>query len=88
MRGLSSKTLERIAFARRLLAEFHPMTLRQLHYAIFSAARIAYDNTPEDYKRLSPCHHHGPQKLPRPRTGWRRRCPRLERHDPARLDCG
>jgi hypothetical protein len=53
MRGLSAKTLELIAFARRLLAELHPMTLRQLHYAIFSAAKIAYDNTPADYKRLS-----------------------------------
>jgi hypothetical protein len=53
MRGLSEKTLDLIAFARRLLAESHPMTLRQLHYAIFSAARIPYDNTPEDYKRLS-----------------------------------
>ena len=31
------------------------MTLRQLHYAIFSAARIAYDNTRSDYRRLS-CH--------------------------------
>jgi hypothetical protein len=40
-------------FAHSLLAEFHPMTLRQLHYAIFSAAKIAYDNTPADYKRLS-----------------------------------
>ncbi len=29
------------------------MTLRQLHYAIFSAAKIAYDNTQADYKRLS-----------------------------------
>jgi len=53
MRGLSKKTLELIAFARSLLAEFHPMTLRQLHYAVFSAAKIGYDNTPADYKRLS-----------------------------------
>jgi hypothetical protein len=52
MRGLSNTTLELIAFARTLLAEFHPMTLRQLHYAIFSAAQIDYDNTPRDYKRL------------------------------------
>ena len=29
------------------------MTLLQLHYAIFSAAKIEYDNTPKDYKRLS-----------------------------------
>jgi hypothetical protein len=53
MRGLSQRTLELIVFARMLLAEFHPMTLRQLHYAIFSAAKIEYDNTPSDYKRLS-----------------------------------
>src|SRR5215472_11537901 len=53
MRGLAEKTYELIAFARTLLAENHPMTLRQLHYAIFSAAKIEYDNTPKDYKRLS-----------------------------------
>jgi hypothetical protein len=53
MRGLSKSTLELIAFARLLLEDLHPMTLRQLHYAIFSAAKIEYDNTPADYKRLS-----------------------------------
>ena len=53
MRGLAKKTEELIAFARTLLAELHPMTLRQLHYAIFSAAKIAYENTQTDYKRLS-----------------------------------
>jgi hypothetical protein len=53
MRGLAKKTEELIAFAHTLLAEQHPMTLRQLHYAIFSAAKIAYDNTQADYKRLS-----------------------------------
>jgi len=53
MRGLSKKTEELIHFAYTLLAESHPMTLRQLHYAIFSAAKIAYDNTQADYKRLS-----------------------------------
>jgi hypothetical protein len=53
MRGLSKKTLELIAFARQLLEVAHPMTLRQLHYAIFSAAKIDYDNTQADYKRLS-----------------------------------
>jgi hypothetical protein len=42
-----------MAFARQLLERHHPMTLRQLHYAIFSASKIAYDNTPNDYKRLS-----------------------------------
>ena len=53
MRGLAKNTVELIAFARQVLAEHHPMTLRQLHYAIFSAAKIAYDNTMPDYKRLS-----------------------------------
>jgi hypothetical protein len=53
MRGLSETTIELIEFARMLLAQFHPMTLRQLHYSIFSAAKIEYDNTPADYKRLS-----------------------------------
>jgi hypothetical protein len=53
MRGLAKETIELILFARVLLAELHPMTLRQLHYAIFSAAWIKYDNTPVDYKRLS-----------------------------------
>jgi hypothetical protein len=53
MRGLSAKTLELILFARTLLSEFNPMTLRQLHYAIFSAAKIAYENTRSDYQRLS-----------------------------------
>jgi hypothetical protein len=52
MRGLSKATVELIEFARMLLVELHPMTLRQLHYAIFSAAKIDYDNTPKDYKRL------------------------------------
>ena len=53
MRGLSKKTIGLILFARMLLEQLHPMTLRQLHYAIFSAAKIDYDNTPADYKRLS-----------------------------------
>jgi len=53
MRGPSRKTEELIAFARQLLEQNHPMTLRQLHYAIFSAAKIDYDNTQADYKRLS-----------------------------------
>jgi hypothetical protein len=53
MRGLSKRTLELIAFAREVLAAHHPMTLRQLHYAIFSAAKIDYENEPYDYKRLS-----------------------------------
>ena len=40
MRGPSLKTLELIAFAQQVLEQYHPMTLRQLHYAIFSAAKI------------------------------------------------
>lgn len=52
MRGPSKTTIELIAFARRLLEASHPMTLRQLHYAIFSAAEIEYENTPRDYKKL------------------------------------
>lgn len=53
MRGLSKQTVELIVFAQKLLRELNPMTLRQLHYAIFSAAKIQYDNTMADYKRLS-----------------------------------
>jgi len=37
MRGLSLKTKTLIEYAYRLLAANRPMTLRQLHYAIFSA---------------------------------------------------
>ena len=53
MRGLAAKTIELIMFARLLLKRHNPMTLRQLHYAIFSAAKIAYANTKADYIRLS-----------------------------------
>jgi len=41
---VSVKTRELIAFGRSLLEMSCPMTLRQLHYAIFSTARIAYEN--------------------------------------------
>jgi hypothetical protein len=34
MRGLRRGTIELINFARELLVTSHPMTLRQLHYAI------------------------------------------------------
>jgi hypothetical protein len=51
--GLSKRTIELRDFARELLAARHPMNLRQLHYTIFSAAKIDYQNTPADYKRLS-----------------------------------
>lgn len=53
MRGASKKTKELILFCRLLLAELHPMTLRQLHYAIFSRKEMEYSNTQKDYRRLS-----------------------------------
>jgi hypothetical protein len=53
MRGVAGKTRELILFCRELLAELHPMTLRQLHYAIFSRGEIDYTNTQRDYRRLS-----------------------------------
>ncbi|HKD05901.1 MAG TPA: hypothetical protein VKB79_08360 [Bryobacteraceae bacterium] len=53
MRDLSRRTLELIAFARKLLKANHPMTLRQLHYAIFSAAEIKHKNNRADYQHLS-----------------------------------
>jgi len=52
MRGISSRALELSDFARELLAAKHPMSLRQLHYEIFSAATIDYQNAQADYKRL------------------------------------
>ncbi len=52
MRGLAQATIELITFAKMLLADFHPMTLRHVHYAVFSAARIKYDNTHNEYRRL------------------------------------
>jgi hypothetical protein len=54
MRGLATKTLGLILFARSPLEEFHPMKLRQMHYAIFSAAKISYENTQADYKWQTP----------------------------------
>jgi hypothetical protein len=53
MRGLSRATILLIRYANRLLRDNHPMTLRQLHYAIFSRKEIPYDNTLADYRRLS-----------------------------------
>ena len=53
MRGLSRDTAKLIKYANRLLSDNHPMTLRQLHYAIFSRKEIPYDNTLADYRRLS-----------------------------------
>lgn len=53
MRGLSARTKELIEVALALLQRDHPMTLRQLHYAIFSAAIIPYLNDQAHYKRLS-----------------------------------
>jgi hypothetical protein len=53
MRGLSGDTKQLIQYACRLLDHNHPMTLRQLHYAIFSRREIRYDNTKGEYRRLS-----------------------------------
>jgi hypothetical protein len=53
MRGIADRTKELILFCQNLLEELHPMTLRQLHYAIFSRQEIAYTNTQKDYRRLS-----------------------------------
>ena len=52
MRGLSKETLALIDYSRKLLAENHPMTLRQLHYAIFSRLEIEYANDKASYARL------------------------------------
>jgi hypothetical protein len=53
MRGKSKTTVELVEYACKVLKEIHPQTLRQLHYAIFSRAEIAYDNCRSDYQRLS-----------------------------------
>ena len=51
-RGLSKETLELIDYARKLLNAQNPMTLRQLHYAIFSRNEIDYANDKASYSRL------------------------------------
>jgi len=53
MRGQSASTIELTLFAKRVLEENHPMTLRQLHYAIFSLDQIDYANDKSSYQRLS-----------------------------------
>lgn len=53
MRGIARRTKELIQFCRLLLEELHPMTLRQLHYTVFSRQEIDYTNTAKDYRRLS-----------------------------------
>jgi hypothetical protein len=53
MRGMAESTKELIRFCKELLSELNPMTLRQLHYAIFSRDEIDYTNTKKDYRRLS-----------------------------------
>jgi hypothetical protein len=53
MRGLNRSTLELINYAYRLLEAEHPMTLRQLHYRIFSKREIDYQNDAPSYRRLS-----------------------------------
>ena len=40
MRGQSMETKRLIEYACTLLEEDHPMTLRQLHYAIFSRNQV------------------------------------------------
>ncbi len=52
-RGLSARTKGLIDYACKVLAESHPQTLRQLHYAIFSRSEIEYENNEASYKRLS-----------------------------------
>jgi hypothetical protein len=53
MRGLSWRTISLRDFAHELLEAKQPMNLRQLHYEVFGAAKIDYDNATPDYKRLS-----------------------------------
>jgi hypothetical protein len=53
MRGKSERTRELILYCKNLLRELHPMTLRQLHYSVFSRSEIEYTNTQRDYRRLS-----------------------------------
>jgi hypothetical protein len=53
MRGLSESTKDLIRYAYRLLAEDHPQTLRQLHYAVFSRDEIDYQNDKASYQKLS-----------------------------------
>src|SRR5690348_6212463 len=53
MRGLAKSTIVLALYAYELLEELHPMTLRQLHYAIFSKAKIDYQNNKASYRKLS-----------------------------------
>jgi hypothetical protein len=53
MRGLSESTKELIRHAYQILADDHPMTLRQLHYQIFSRGQMDYQNDVASYRRLS-----------------------------------
>jgi hypothetical protein len=53
MRGLSQETKALILEASAVLLEAHPQTLRQIHYQIFSRARVNYKNDEASYKRLS-----------------------------------
>lgn len=53
MRGLSARTIELIQYVYGLLEKDNPMTLRQLHYRVFSGNEIAYENTQAEYRRLS-----------------------------------
>src|SRR5438874_1609570 len=53
MRGVSKSTTMLIKYAYQILKINHPMTLRQLHYAIFSLKEIGYKNDQAHYKKLS-----------------------------------
>src|SRR5579859_6543093 len=53
MRGLAESTVVLALYAYELLKKLHPMTLRQLHYAIFSKAEIDYQNDKASYRKLS-----------------------------------
>jgi hypothetical protein len=52
-RGFSEKSRDLISSARELREAAHPMPLRHLHYAIFSAAKIDYENAQADHERPS-----------------------------------
>ena len=48
---MHKKTLELIESARAVLAEYHPMTVRQVFYQLVS--RLVLENTEQQYKQLS-----------------------------------
>lgn len=52
MRGVSASTRQLIHLARKILAEDHPQTARQVHYRIFSVGLDGYANDKASYRRL------------------------------------